>query len=406
MFQQYYFTKGIFRLIYLFALLALFPQITNTFIGFLLSLGAFLFGIVLVRDERAKGAVTWLMLFVALCWLVRTSYLLYHKGIQDYTMEFILLCAFLGLGFIIWIFRRNKFTIKMESSFNINWPLALLGASCLLGIAIVAELMIESLPSGSGLFASLIIILPLLGISLRRFAIYTPPPSRGILVTQIAKKLIGHSEQDIIAGVLCALSVLTDRLDNRQHQNVDQISTKLLREFPEADPYWLKESAGMAVEVTQSANLETELLSLAEFYASLLAGSSSSMSARRKNVDWSMAFLLQILLYDGSLSQKESITFRKIYSHFSISSKQQEEFWRKARYQKETSTEQPIDEKSSARQLFGLSASYTREELDMAWKKIAKTSHPDRFHFADPGMMQKVHEQFIKYKKAYDLLKA
>jgi len=149
-------------------------------------------------------------------------------------------------------------------------------------------------------------------------------------------------------------------------------------------------------------------------------------------VDWSLGLLYSILFADGIISRQENETFSAIAGHFGIGSSKLQEIKRRARFgandgtrftsgrkraggeksSREQNSRRPASESGlpehveAALALFNLKQDFSPELLEKEWRRILKSSHPDRFHFTSPELYRQAHERFLKYSAAYELLKS
>jgi hypothetical protein len=115
---------------------------------------------------------------------------------------------------------------------------------------------------------------------------------------------------------------------------------------------------------------------------------------------------------DGKLNYPEEKIFQALYSNFGIPLEYQDLIKRTAQYnynarkvnKDKPASVSPEKKFKDALEFYGLKDSYTKEELEKAWKKMALLYHPDKYHNSDPEVYRVMNEKFVQAKEIYEFL--
>jgi len=225
----------------------------------------------------------------------------------------------------------------------------------------------------------------------------------------------GRSGVDILASVMASISIHIAKSDGHiTDKEIESIRSSVDRIFNgKVNHNFIAEVVSITKEHLNAiglGNILPSILEVFQIYTDLI----KYLPAEERGEFFITLFtmLYEVALADeGALNYPEEKIFQALYIHFGIPLEYQDLIKRTAHYNYNIKNNKqrysPINSEkklSSALELFNLKESYSKEDLDKAWKKMALLYHPDKYHNSDPELYKVMNEKFVQAKEVYEYL--
>jgi hypothetical protein len=229
----------------------------------------------------------------------------------------------------------------------------------------------------------------------------------------------GLDEQDLIGTYLAAMSVHIAKSDGHISENEMNFLRKSLEKFPgRVNHSVIAETVKITKEYLVTIDKNQYLPSLIKLIEEYLTLFNSINPIENREIYFDLMTLLYgIGLADtGFLNYESEFFFQRLFQILGFSPGVQEyikvsahqsyaKVSGKSNYRSSTQKYNPPKDKiKEGIQFFGLSDQFTKEELEVAWKKMAKTYHPDKYHNADEKVYKEMNQKFVEAKEYYQIL--
>lgn len=222
-----------------------------------------------------------------------------------------------------------------------------------------------------------------------------------------------YSGLDILASILASASIHIAKVDGViSEEEISAIRFTITNEFSNKVD---QEKVAKVVSMTKTHlaqigvnGIYDSLLEIIKYHISIIENIEESGRA-------DLAILLFTIMYevaiaDGGIHPTEERLFSRLCGYFSLSDEHLEIIIRTANYHYQHRKNQAAKPDESLRfkdsiVFLGVSADYTKEDLDKAWRKIAILHHPDKFHNSNPAVYELAKKKFQEAQDAYQYLK-
>jgi uncharacterized tellurite resistance protein B-like protein len=235
-------------------------------------------------------------------------------------------------------------------------------------------------------------------------------------VIKLRELFDGRSGVDILASVMASISIHIAKADGKiSDKEIESIRYSVDRVFNgKADHTFISEVVRITKEHLQSIGLGNILTSILEIFQIYIELIQYLPEDERNDFFISLFTMLYevAIADDGKLNYPEEKIFQALYSNFGIPLEYQDLIKRTAQYNynaRKVNKDKPASispEKKfkEALEFYGLKESYTKDELEKAWKKMALLYHPDKYHNSDPEVYRVMNEKFVQAKEIYEFL--
>jgi len=235
-------------------------------------------------------------------------------------------------------------------------------------------------------------------------------------VIKLRELFDGRSGVDILASVMASISIHIAKADgNISDKEIESIRYSVDRVFNgKADHTFISEVVRITKEHLQSIGLGNILTSILEIFQIYMELIQYLPEDERNDFFISLFTMLYevAIADDGKLNYPEEKIFQALYSNFGIPLEYQDLIKRTAQYnynarkvnKDKPASVSPEKKFKDALEFYGLKDSYTKEELEKAWKKMALLYHPDKYHNSDPEVYRVMNEKFVQAKEIYEFL--
>ena len=222
-----------------------------------------------------------------------------------------------------------------------------------------------------------------------------------------------YSGLDILASILASASIHIAKVDGViSEEEISAIRYGITNEISDKVD---QEKIAKVVSMTKTHisqigvnGIYDSLIELINYHISILQNIEESGRA-------DLAILLFTIMYevaiaDGGIHPAEERLFSRLCGYFSLSNEHLEIIIRTANYHYQHRKNQAAKPDESLRFkdsiiFLGVSADYTKEDLDKAWRKIAILHHPDKFHNSEPAVYELGKKKYQEAQDAYQYLK-
>jgi uncharacterized tellurite resistance protein B-like protein len=246
-----------------------------------------------------------------------------------------------------------------------------------------------------------------------RYSRYSENRNQTNYIQNLRYQFERRNSLDILAAILATLCTHIAKADGNISENeMRTIRNAMDENFAnKVDHYFIAE----IVKITKNhlvglgfSNIYLSAVEVAHLYLELV----QYLPAEEREELILLLFtnLYEVTLADGIFSKEKEAMFSAILQRFGASEDYVEMIRRTAHYKfnrKNYSGNHyatPQSKVENARKLFGLNESFTKEELDKSWKKMALNYHPDRYHNQGEEIYKLMNQKFLEAKEAYDIL--
>jgi uncharacterized tellurite resistance protein B-like protein len=233
-------------------------------------------------------------------------------------------------------------------------------------------------------------------------------------IFRLRQSFLGNDSVNILCAILAAISTHIAKIDGLiSGKEISAIREAIDRNFEsDVNHSFIAEVVSLTKDHLNRighSGILTSIFEVTDLYLELIR----QLPGAEKN---EFKILLFTMLYevgiadDGTLSKEEKIIFQGLFNHYGISIEFREVIRRTAEYnynlrhKTEINSFRNVNKLEEAMKFFGLENSFTREELEKAWKRFALAYHPDKYHNASSDIYELMNRKFLEGKEVYDYL--
>ncbi len=228
------------------------------------------------------------------------------------------------------------------------------------------------------------------------------PENAERLASILARRMPGRPHVDLVAGLAAATGALILHVSTESDEKRGPfLAGRILKSFPDCNPEWIAECIEEAERYSASGmDPETEAVHTAEFFLEMLT--ESGRFSRKILADWMLVLVYELLLFDGRVTAEEDRVFAAIARRMGIRPARVAAIRQRGRQSEKTAD----GSGSRDRDLFGLAENYSEEDLEHAWRRLARRYHPDRYHGMSEAVYRQANDRFLACRAAYERLQS
>ncbi|MCB1142411.1 MAG: DnaJ domain-containing protein [Leptospiraceae bacterium] len=246
------------------------------------------------------------------------------------------------------------------------------------------------------------------------------PETQSYFTLKLRELQEGRDERDIIASYITVISMHVAKFDGLVSERELGFLKFSLNKFPGGvDHNFIAEIVSISKEYLLSINRDQyipSMIRLIEDYLALFSGF-NPIDNREVYFDLITMLYAMGLADSGRMSSEKESFFHYFFGYLGFNSAVKEyiRYSGHSEYSRFSGTSSGYNRTHSGQinsgnkiqegiRFFGLSENFTKDELEIAWKKMAKTYHPDKYHNADEKVYKEMNQKFVEAKEYYQIL--